>query len=38
VTGYQHGYVQKVVSVALNFDALARNPARKGLQISRGVL
>lgn len=30
VTGYQHGYVQKVVSVALNFDALARNPARKG--------
>jgi type IV secretion system protein VirB1 len=31
VTGYQHGYVQKVVSVALNFDALARNHARKGL-------
>lgn len=30
VTGYQHGYVQKVVSVALNFDALARKPARKG--------
>jgi type IV secretion system protein VirB1 len=30
VTGYQHGYVQKVVSVALNFDALARSPARKG--------
>ena len=30
VTGYQHGYVQKVVSVALNFSASARNPARKG--------
>lgn len=30
VTGYQHGYVQKVVSVALNFDAAARNAARKG--------
>jgi type IV secretion system protein VirB1 len=31
VTGYQHGYVQKVVSAALNFDAIARNPARKGI-------
>jgi type IV secretion system protein VirB1 len=31
VTGYQHGYVQKVVSIALNFGALARNPARKGI-------
>lgn len=30
VTGYQHGYVQKVVTVALNFDAFARNNARKG--------
>lgn len=30
VTGYRHGYVQKVVSVALQFDATARNPARKG--------
>lgn len=31
VTGYQHGYVHKVVSAALHFDALARNPARKGI-------
>lgn len=31
VTGYQHGYVQKVVSAALNFDAIARNLARKGI-------
>lgn len=30
VTGYQHGYVQKVVASALNFDASARNTARKG--------
>lgn len=30
VTGYQQGYVQQVVSVALNFDAVARNAARKG--------
>ena len=30
VTGYQHGYVQKVVAFALNFDASARNTARKG--------
>lgn len=30
VTGYRHGYVQKVVAIALTFDALARNPARKG--------
>lgn len=28
VTGYQHGYVQKVVSVALHFDAIARKNAR----------
>lgn len=31
LTGYQHGYVQKVVSAALNFDAIARNLARKGI-------
>ena len=30
VTGYQHGYVQRVVSTALNFNAAALNPARKG--------
>jgi type IV secretion system protein VirB1 len=30
VTGHQHGYVQKVVSVAVNFGALAPNPARTG--------
>lgn len=30
VTGYRHGYVQKVVSVALHFSAQALQPARKG--------
>lgn len=28
-TGYRHGYVQKVVAAALNFEALARIPARQ---------
>lgn len=28
ITGYQHGYVQKVVAVALSFD----NPARKSVR------
>ena len=31
VTGYRHGYVQKVVATALSFDAHARNPAHKGI-------
>ena len=31
VTGYREGYVQKVVSVALNFDAIGRKPALKGI-------
>ncbi|RZI60607.1 MAG: lytic transglycosylase [Pseudomonas sp.] len=30
VTGFSAGYVQRVVSAARNFDATARNPARKG--------
>ena len=30
VTGYRHGYVQKVVSVALSFDASARKIAQQG--------
>lgn len=31
VTGFSAGYVQRVVLAARNFDATARNPARKGL-------
>jgi type IV secretion system protein VirB1 len=38
VTGYQHGYVQKVVATALNFDAIARSTARSGTSTSKGVI
>lgn len=31
VTGYREGYVTRVVSAAMNFDAKARSPARKGI-------
>jgi type IV secretion system protein VirB1 len=31
VTGFREGYVQKVVAAAMNFDALARKPAPKGI-------
>ena len=31
VTGYRHGYVARVVSAAMQFDAQARSPARKGI-------
>ena len=37
VTGYQHGYVQKVVATALNFDAIARSTARSGNSTSKGL-
>lgn len=30
VTGYREGYVQKVVAVAMNFEAIARKTAPKG--------
>lgn len=31
VTGYREGYVQKVVAAAMNFEAIARKPALKGI-------
>jgi type IV secretion system protein VirB1 len=37
VTGYHHGYVQKVVAAAMSFDANARKIAREGLSSTEGV-
>jgi type IV secretion system protein VirB1 len=36
VTGYQHGYVHKVVAAAMSFDANARKTAREGLSSTKG--